>query len=78
VETDHGKMVMGRWLGSSTTTVVVTFGGAPAPRVGLAMAAQAGTPPPSVESAQEVLARRIEDASSVAMVARVWAKISMG
>jgi hypothetical protein len=31
--------------------VVVTSGGAPAPRVALAVAAQAGAPPPSIESA---------------------------
>jgi hypothetical protein len=32
VKTDHGKLVMGRWLGRSSTAVGMASGGAPAPR----------------------------------------------
>jgi hypothetical protein len=53
----------GRWVGSSPTAVVVTFGGAP---------------PPSVKSTREVLARWIDDASSASMAATIWAKIHTG
>jgi hypothetical protein len=38
----------------------VVSSGTPAPRFTLVVAVQAGTPPPSVESAREVLARRID------------------
>jgi hypothetical protein len=48
---DHGKLAMGRRLGSSAMVVVVTSGGAPTPRVALAVVAQVRTPPPSIESA---------------------------
>jgi hypothetical protein len=58
VETDHGKLATMSQLRSSATTVVVTVGGAPAPRVAPVVTAQAG-PPLSVESAREVLARWI-------------------
>jgi hypothetical protein len=78
VETDHRKLATGRRLGSSATAVVATSSGASAPRVAPAVVAQAGAPPPSIELVREVLARRIDGARSVAMVARVWAKIHMG
>jgi hypothetical protein len=32
VKTDHGKLVMGRWLGWSSVAVGMTSSGAPAPR----------------------------------------------
>jgi hypothetical protein len=58
--------------------VVATSGDAPTPRVAPVVVTQAGAPPPSVESALEFLARRIDGVSSVAMAPRVWAKICMG
>jgi hypothetical protein len=77
VKMDHGKLAMGRRLRSTATAVVATSDSAPAPRVAPAVAAQAGAPP-SVKSAREVLARRINGTSSVAMAAMVWAKIRTG
>jgi hypothetical protein len=74
VEPDHGKLVMGRQLRSSATAVVVTFGGALAPRVAPAVAARAGARP-SIESVWVVLVRQIDCASSAPMAARVLAKI---
>jgi hypothetical protein len=63
VKTDHGKLVTGRQLRSSTTVVVVTSGDAPAPWVASVVVTQEGAPPPSVESALEFLARRIDGVS---------------
>jgi hypothetical protein len=52
--------------------VVASSGDAPTPRVAPAVAvAQAGAPPPSVESARVVLATQIDGTSSAAMAARV-------
>jgi hypothetical protein len=75
---DHGKQATGRRLRSSATMVVATSGGAPAPWVAPAVVAQVGAPPRSVKLAWEVLARRIDGASSTTMAARVWAKFCMG
>jgi hypothetical protein len=66
VETNHWKLATGRRLGSSTMAVVASSGDAPAVAV-----AQAGAPPPSVESARVVLATQIDGTSSAAMAARV-------
>jgi hypothetical protein len=74
---DHGKLAMGKRFSISATAVVVTSSGAPALRVAPMVAVQAGAPP-SVESAWEVLARRIDSTSTTAMAARVWAKIHTG
>jgi hypothetical protein len=71
VKMDHGKLAMGRQLGSFATAVVATFGSAPA------VAVLAGVPP-SIESAWEVLVRWIDGASSAAMAATVWAKNHTG
>jgi hypothetical protein len=49
----HGKLATGRWLGSSTTVAVVTFGSASAPGMAPTAAVVAGAPPPSNELARE-------------------------
>jgi hypothetical protein len=54
------RLAMTARLCQSLMTEQVVSSGAPAPRFTLVVAVQAGTPPPSVESAQEVLARRID------------------
>jgi hypothetical protein len=55
VETDHGKLAMGRRLESSATAVVVTSGGASAPGTAPAVAVMLVGPPPSGGLAREAL-----------------------
>jgi hypothetical protein len=63
VETDHGKLAMGRWLGSLTTAVVVTSDGASVLGMALAAVVMAEGAPPSGSSAQKALVRRVDGAA---------------
>jgi hypothetical protein len=78
VETDHEKLAMTMWLGSSTTAPTVTSDGALAPGMALAAAVVAGAPPPSNKLAQEALVRWHDGSGLVGNGARFWLKFARG